>query len=64
MQGVFDVARHGDVHVVLGVVPVDSESAIEFAGQAGQDLVERSEGIDKVLGIFAADIFYAKIVDN
>ena len=64
VDGVADVAGHGNINVEVGIVPVDGESAVQCAAPVGGDGVEGGKGVKEVIGMGAADVLDAKIVDN
>jgi hypothetical protein len=47
----FDVAGHGDVNVVLFIVPFDGEATVECGGPDGRDGVQAVNCLDEVVGI-------------
>ena len=47
-----DVARHEDVDITVGIVPVQGESAVKGTGTICGDFVVGLERIDKVVRIF------------
>ena len=59
-----NVSWHGDRNSALDVVPVERESKVHSAVPINQNLVELLEGIDEVVGMFLANIFDPKIVNN
>ena len=63
LEGTADVARHGDVEITRGVVPVQGESTLHGAGPICGDFVVGLECINKVVCVFFRKIFDAKIVN-
>ena len=59
-----DVAREGHVDNSLGVVPLESETAVETAGPVSGDGVLGAEAVEQMFGMFFANILDAKVVDN
>ena len=59
----FNVARHGDITSVVGVVPFEGEATVEFDLPVGGDCVLLTEDGCQMLGMFAANIFDCKVVD-
>ena len=59
-----DVSGHGEFDGSVGVVPVESDAAIEFAGPVGGHLILGGDDASKILSIFSSDILYAKVVNN
>jgi hypothetical protein len=64
MEGLLDVAGHGDVARFECVIPLDGEPKEFVAIPIGCDFVQCFEDIDEVLGIVAANILDAKIIDD
>jgi hypothetical protein len=58
----FDVAWHGDVDVFVFVVPLEGDTTVQFAFPIDVQGVMFLEGIEKVVGMFFANIFNAKII--
>ena len=55
-----DVARHGDVDITHGVVPVQGESSVKGTGPILGDFVVGIERINKVVRIFFGKMFDTK----
>ena len=64
LEGVGDVAWHGDVDVSVDIVPVECEAAVELACPVFCDRVERLEGVDEVLGMVIADVLDSEVIDH
>ena len=64
VQGIGYIAWHRQVDGACQVVPLEGEAAIEGAGPVGGDAVEGLEGVDEVLCVFFAYIFYPEVVDD
>ena len=64
VDGLGDVAGHGEVDGSGGVVPLESEAAVERAGPVGGNFILELEGVDQVLGVFGADVLHSEVVDN
>ena len=58
-----DLVKHLDMDLVLGVVPIHVHPNVACSGQInGADIVS-VENLGKMVRMFFADIFYAKVVD-
>jgi hypothetical protein len=64
MEGVGNVAGHGEVDGAGQVIPFEGKAAVEGTSPVGGDGVERLEGVDEVLGVFLTNIFYTEVVDD
>ena len=64
LESCFNVARHGEITSAFGVVPFESEATVEFGLPVGGDCVLLAEDGCQMLGMFAANIFDCKVVDN
>ena len=59
-----DVARHGDINCMGGIIPSKRESHVQGAGPVDCNCVQGLQCLYKVLGMFTADIFDPEIVDT
>jgi hypothetical protein len=64
VEFVGNVFGHGEIHVSLGIVPIELYAAIESTGPIGLDCIVFGEGINEMLGMFVADVFDAKVVND
>ena len=58
------VVRHEQIHGAVCIVPLDGDAAIQFTFPIGGQFVVFFEGVEKVINMLFADIFYAKVVDD
>ncbi len=63
-ESFFNVARHGHVGSARFVIPLEGHAKEAFARPFCGDVIQGFESGDKVFGVFAANIFDAKVVDN
>ena len=63
-QGIVDVAWHGKVDLVLGVVPIEGEAKVFPAGPILRNLIVRLECRNEVVSVFFANVFDPEIVHN
>jgi hypothetical protein len=63
-ESFFNVARHGHVDSACFVIPLEGHAKEAFARPFCGDVIQGFESGDKVFGVFAANIFDAKVVDN
>ena len=63
-KGFLDVAGHRIVDSAGFVIPLESEATVQGAGPIGGDDVQLLQGVDQMLGMFAAGILDAKVIDN
>lgn len=59
-----DIVGHGDVDVAFHVVPFEGEATVEGAIPVDGGFVGGFDGIDKVEGIWFAEVFDAKVIDT
>jgi hypothetical protein len=64
VESVGYVAGHGHVHSARLVVPIELKVAVTVTGQVGGEGIERRNGINEMLGVFAACVLYSKIMNN
>jgi hypothetical protein len=60
----FNVARHGHDNSARFVIPLEGHAKEAFAQPLCGHVIQEFESGDKVFGVFAANIFDAKVVDN
>ena len=63
-QSAGDVTWHGNVNVTVGVIPGQSEAAVQRAVPLCGDGVELAKRSDEMLSVVFADILDAEVVDN
>jgi hypothetical protein len=64
VQHGWDVSRHRDVHIFVGVIPADGEAVEQCAAPILGDRVELTKGPEEVLGMLGANVFDAEIVND
>ena len=61
----WDVARHGDVHMAIGVVPIECEPKIRSTCPVfGESISSCGKSVKEVLGVGFRKIFDAKVVNG
>ena len=63
MEGFGDVAWHGDVDVLFGIVPIDGQTTIFTSCPLDGDMVGLLKGLDEMQGIIVAKVLDAEIID-
>ena len=64
VEGICNVARHGDVDCAFGVIPFESHAEVAFARPFCGDGVKGFEGGNKVVSMFFTHILDSKIINN
>ena len=60
-----DVAGHTEIACAIDIIPVEVDATEAFASPVDVDFfVMVAEALDEVVGMFSANVFYAKIVDD
>jgi hypothetical protein len=61
-QGIFDVARHGQINRLIVVIPREGYTTVESTCPVYRALVVSLDGVDEMIGIINAFIFDTKMV--
>lgn len=59
-----DVTWHGPINGVCLIIPVESHAKVEGASPIFGDSVHGAESVKEMLGMFPANIFNTKVIDN
>jgi hypothetical protein len=59
-----DITRHGAIDGVGLIIPAESHAKVEGASPLFGDRVKRAKSVNEMLGMFPANIFNAKVIDN
>ena len=57
-----NVAEHRQVHTFVAIIPVHIETKVTCALPIVGDRVIFLEGVNEMLGMFPADVFYSEII--
>ncbi len=63
-EGVFDVPWHGEMHLALGIVPIESESKVLHSFPVGVDCVVLFQYAHEILDVVLVNVLHAKVVNN
>ncbi len=63
-ETIFDVFWHQEMPISARVVPFYGEPAVSFSFRLDRALVICSDCLQKVLGMFLANVFDAKVIDD
>jgi hypothetical protein len=63
-EGVFDVPQHGEMHLALGIVPIECESRVLHSFPIGVDCVVLFQYAHEMLDVVLVNILHAKVVNN
>ncbi len=63
-EGIFNVPRHGEMHLALGIVPIERESEVSRSFPVGVDCVVLFQYAHEMLNIVLVDVLHAKVVDD
>jgi hypothetical protein len=64
-ESLWDVARHGDVHMAIGVVPIECEPKVRSTCPVfGESISCGKQSVKEVLGVGFRKIFDAKVVNS
>ena len=61
-QGSVDIARHGDIHGFVDVIPFELHAKVVLSSFVHSDGVVFFQGVDEVLEVFFPNIFDPKII--
>ena len=65
VEGLLDVAGHTEVACAIGIIPVELDATEAFAGPVDFNIfIMVAEALDEMVGMFFANVFDAKIVDD
>jgi hypothetical protein len=63
-EGFADVVRHGEIACACCVIPGECDATVEAAGPVCGGFVEEAKSGEYVFGMFLADVFDSKVVNN
>ncbi len=63
-EGIFDVPRHGEMHLALGIVPIKRESKVLHSFPVGVNCVVLFQYAHEMLDIVLVNVRHAKVVDD
>jgi hypothetical protein len=63
-EGIFNVPRHGEMHLALGIVPIKHESKVSCSFPVGVDCVVLFQYAHEMLDVVLVDVLHAEIVDD
>ena len=64
LEGTRNVSRNGEMHTLLDIVPVESESEIALALPLFSDIIMFFNYTNQMVCVLLSNIFHAKIVNN
>ncbi len=63
-EGVFDVHRHGEMHLALGIVPIECESEVLRSFPVGVHCVILFQYAHEMLNVVLVNVLHAKVIDD
>ncbi len=63
-EDVFDVPRHGEMHLALGTVPIKRESKVTHSFPVSVDCVVLFQYAHEMLDVVLVNVLHAKVVNN
>jgi len=64
LESLGDVVGHREIHGAINIIPSESDTKIQIAGPISGDLIFGLEGIAKMFGMFATNVFDTKIIND
>jgi len=63
-KGMFNIARHGQINGMVGIVPLEGEAAVTGGGPIFGDMIMAPEGSEEVVGIVLVGVANDKVIHN
>jgi hypothetical protein len=63
-EGVFNVPRHGEMHLALGIVPIECESKVLCSFPVGVNCVVLCQYAHEMLDVVLVDVLHAEVIDD
>ncbi len=63
-EGVFNVPRHGEMHLAPGIVPIKCESKVLRSFPVSANCVVLFQYANKMLDVVLVDVLHAKVFDD
>ena len=65
VKGIFDIARHGEVAGMIGIVPFEVDTTETFAFPVNVNfLIMVVEALDQMVGMLFANVFDAEVIHD
>ncbi len=63
-EGIFDVPRHGEMHLALGIIPIERESKVLHSFPVGVDCVVLFQYAHEMLDVVLVNVLHSEVIDD